>query len=156
MLYGLQDFSSPAKDWTQAPGSENTESYPLNHQGIPSKDVSEWTEWSRLLHPAWVGLVQPVKGLNVPASCCSRHKGRAPPAWLYSKLGLWPLLLPLTLDRKLYPQLSLVFSLPLADLAFVSFHNCRWTSSSYRISLCVSMYLSLYIEPAVAERLGFL
>ena len=34
----LWDFSSQTRDWTWTPGSESTESKPLDHQGIPSHD----------------------------------------------------------------------------------------------------------------------
>ena len=35
VLHGLWDPSSLTRDQTQALGSESTESYPLDHRGIP-------------------------------------------------------------------------------------------------------------------------
>ena len=37
MSYSLWDHNSLTRDWTQACNSESVESYPLDHQGIPSK-----------------------------------------------------------------------------------------------------------------------
>ena len=38
---GMQDLSSPTRDWTQAPGNESMESSPLDRQGIPLTRVNE-------------------------------------------------------------------------------------------------------------------
>ena len=38
-LCGLQDLSSPTRDRTHAPCSGSTESYPLDHQGSPVREV---------------------------------------------------------------------------------------------------------------------
>ena len=73
--HGLRDLSSPTRDRTWALGSESPESYPLDHQGIPSRSSNCKFQGSPSLpgRPGWLVtllLVQPGPATVSQARSC--------------------------------------------------------------------------------------
>ena len=84
-LHNSLDLSSLTRDGTWAPGSGSTESSPLDHQGIPSTNITESAPFSFLEnfpHSSFGWLCFQLKYESVPY--VSYELVVNPKAWLYS------------------------------------------------------------------------